>query len=77
MYNYINERRTTPNRKEVNTMAKFLELFDGCAIKVETTAETPDDFLLTVPTRFHREHGKEFKYNGEWYPAFDLDFIEI
>ena len=54
---------------------KELELFDGCSIMVETKAETVEEFLNEVPTRNHRINGREFRVNGEWYPAFDLDFI--
>lgn len=54
---------------------KELELFDGCSIVVETNAKTVEDFLKEVPTRSHALNGREFRYNGEWYPAFDLDFI--
>ena len=54
---------------------KELELFDGCSIMVETNAETVEEFLETVPTKYDDYSGKMFFYSNEWYPAFDLDFI--
>ena len=54
---------------------KELELFDGCSIMIETTANTVDEFLETVPTKWDSLNGKMFFYGDEWYPAFDLDFI--
>ena len=55
---------------------KLLELFDGCVLMIETTAETVEEFLETVPTKHDSLNGKMFRYDGEWYPAFDLDFID-
>lgn len=52
-----------------------LELFDGCSMMVRTNAKTVEDFLKEVPTRYDLIEGKQFLYENDWYPAFDLDFI--
>ena len=54
---------------------KELELYDGCTIKVNTDAQSVEEFLSTVPIRNDDLEGKQFFYKDSWYPAFDLDFI--